>query len=94
MGSSATRIASNIISSTAKGRGFMLSEEVAPVDRKYIDVSFIHPMRESLAEEIGIYNYFKKLDLVIFPSFSTKSLTPKFSIDSLSESNFKTFLFI
>jgi len=83
LGCSATRLASNLISWTCKGRGFSLPEQLAILDKKFQSVTFLKPMRDFVSKEIAIYNYFKRLEILDNP-LPTR-LNWKNSIDRLSE---------
>ncbi len=85
LGSSASRLAVQLISLTCKGRGFSLPDELAAIETKFNDVSFLRPMRDFLGKEIAIYNRYKKIEPLIVPSLDTMAPL-KFSIDHLSES--------
>eukprot|EP01114_Cavostelium_apophysatum_P007037 TRINITY_DN1871_c0_g3_i1.p2 TRINITY_DN1871_c0_g3~~TRINITY_DN1871_c0_g3_i1.p2 ORF type:complete len:443 (+),score=113.31 TRINITY_DN1871_c0_g3_i1:224-1552(+) len=86
LGTTGSRMATQLIASTCKGRGFSLSEQMATFDKRSDGgrISFIRPMRELLAKDIAIFNRFKNLEPVVVTALDTKS-NPKFSIDHLAE---------
>jgi len=84
LGDSSTRVAIKTISLTSKGRGFSLPFEISAEASCYAGLSIIRPMRDCLAKEIGLYNFFKELHHPAIPFLSTGS-PPKASITRLSE---------
>ena len=109
VGTSASRIATNLISFTCKGRGFALPDELAAMATKFNGiemqkcvkiknkgVSFLRPLRDYLSKEIAIYNRHCNLTNPMIVTFDTKG-NAKFSIDHLAESKinkkYKEFIF-
>ncbi|PRP74633.1 cytosolic thiouridylase subunit 2 [Planoprotostelium fungivorum] len=85
-GTSASRMATTLISLVCKGRGYNVAQEIGNNDTKYGDVQFGYPMRDFLGKEVSVYNHHKHLEDVFLPSLDTKTSDPKFSIDHLTES--------
>lgn len=54
------------------------------VSSTFVGIDFLHPMRDFLSKEIGIYNYFKGTQSCITSNFATKA-QPKSSINHLTE---------
>lgn len=84
-GETGTRLATRLIASTCKGRGFSLPEELAALDKRFGGVGILRPLGDTLSKEIAVFNHHNRLDTVFMPAISTKA-GPKFSIDHLSES--------
>eukprot|EP01116_Phalansterium_solitarium_P023190 TRINITY_DN7993_c0_g1_i1.p1 TRINITY_DN7993_c0_g1~~TRINITY_DN7993_c0_g1_i1.p1 ORF type:complete len:462 (+),score=68.78 TRINITY_DN7993_c0_g1_i1:57-1442(+) len=83
LGSCATRLATTLISSTSKGRGFNVPQEVAGMSS--VDgVMVCRPLHEFLANEIAVFNRHKGLEAVFLPTLATAA-QPKFSINHLTE---------
>jgi len=80
-----TRLAIRVIAFTSKGRGYTLPFETCFSDKRFPDVTFLRPMKEILAKEVGIYNHYRNISSLILPDFCTKSTNPKLSIDFLTE---------
>ena len=83
LGTNASRTAANLVSFTCKGRGFALPNYLS-TSYSLNDVTFIYPMRDFLAKEVGIYNHLHKIIPVNVITLHTKTNT-KWSIDHLSQ---------
>lgn len=85
LGESSSRLAINILSNIAQGRGAHL-----PLDTRFTDQSRFHvvdllrPLRDITSKEIAVYNAIHKVQTVFFPTFSTK-LPSTASIQRLTE---------
>eukprot|EP01132_Coremiostelium_polycephalum_P000460 gene460-581_t len=83
LGSSSNRIAMKLLSSTSKGRGFVVPNETALVTNQSKNgIKIYQPMREFLLKEIYIYYRHKRLMEV--PSILLM-LKPKYSLNTLCE---------
>ena len=97
LGNNATRLATQLISNTCKGRGFTVPEDIGasvvnglgtgPQFQKYeaLNLNLVFPMKDALSKEVAMYNRYKNIEAVFIPTAATKS-NPKFSIDTLTES--------
>jgi tRNA(Ile)-lysidine synthase TilS/MesJ len=83
LGQNGTRLSSKLISDTSKGKGFSLPFSLAFVDNHHKDVVLCHPMRNFLAKEVGIYNYWKKLE--ICPTLTGFLRDSNMTVSNLSE---------
>eukprot|EP01129_Flabellula_baltica_P008083 TRINITY_DN3180_c0_g2_i3.p1 TRINITY_DN3180_c0_g2~~TRINITY_DN3180_c0_g2_i3.p1 ORF type:complete len:266 (+),score=57.14 TRINITY_DN3180_c0_g2_i3:166-963(+) len=74
-GETASDMAIKLISSTSKGRGINLRNELSYVedlqDFGDINVQFIRPLKEFLAEEIAYYYYINKVKTVSLPTINS-----------------------
>ncbi|KAI7904948.1 uncharacterized protein BX663DRAFT_501126 [Cokeromyces recurvatus] len=87
MADSATRQAIKMISMTSKGRGYSLALDVSVDDQQsFKDLCIMRPMKDMLAKEIGLYNYFVKTDQYIISPLNFSTMMPgKSSIERLTE---------
>ena len=81
-------MAIKVISLTSKGRGYTLPLETCLMDNRFPDLKLLRPLKDILSKEIGIFNYYKNIEPIIIPTFTTKAVNPKTSIDHLTEGNF------
>jgi len=81
LGSTATSLAVDLIEWTCKARGCSLPLHLTQADDTHSNVTFIRPMRDFVAKEVAVYNYFKKLDYLID---GLAMLNPKATIGTLS----------
>ncbi|KAL7749500.1 Cytoplasmic tRNA 2-thiolation protein 2 [Sorochytrium milnesiophthora] len=72
LGSSTTRLAAEIIATTAKGRGYGLALDIATSADYYPSVRIHRPMATFVLKELAIYGHYQRLTRIPFPSFSTK----------------------
>lgn len=85
LGETSTRLAVNILSNIAQGRGSRL-----PLDTQFSDggclegVNLLRPLRDVTAKEVCVYNAMHKVPTVFLPTFSTK-LASNSSIQRLTE---------
>lgn len=83
VGDSASRIAVRILSNISQGRGEALSYDIGFVDSRHGNI-ILRPMREFVAKEISLYNFFNNVEAVNIPTLATKSGCYA-SIDRLTE---------
>lgn len=83
-GDCATRLSVRLLSNISQGRGGALPYDTGFGDKRHGDVMFIRPMREFMAKEIGLYNFFNKIEQVRIPALGTMA-TSHASIDRLTE---------
>uniref|UniRef100_A0A5S6QFY4 Cytoplasmic tRNA 2-thiolation protein 2 n=1 Tax=Trichuris muris TaxID=70415 RepID=A0A5S6QFY4_TRIMR len=65
-----TILSAAVISSVAQGRGQQIVDEVAVVDRRWMDVSFLRPLRDISNKEAALYNYYfqnRQVAFAIYP---------------------------
>lgn len=80
-GDNQTRVAIKSITHTAKGRGLSLVDDIS-LCQEINGIKLIRPLRDTVAKEIGFYNYYNKV-----PSFGYPPLEKqKPSIDSITAS--------
>ena len=84
VGDNSTRLAVQLFSNVAQGRGGAVPLNTGMCDIRYHDVTFIRPMREFAAKEIAYYNYCNDIITVSLPSLSFGSPLNG-SIDRLTE---------
>ena len=84
LGDSATRLAVRLLSNISQGRGAAVPYDTGFGDDRHGDVVFIRPMREFMAKEVGLYNFFRKIEAVRIPTLSTLAHSHA-SIDHLTE---------
>jgi hypothetical protein len=66
LGTTGHKLATQLLGQLAKGRGATIAHEISYLDDKNFGgrITFINPMREFLHKEIGVYNYFNKVDVL------------------------------
>lgn len=66
LGIAAHAISTKMMSQLARGRGASVSTESAYMDSKYFNgkVTMMNPIRDFLAKEISLYNYFNKVEII------------------------------
>lgn len=84
IGDSASRIAVRILSNISQGRGEALSYDTGFIDSRHGDIIILRPMREFVAKEVSLYNFFNEVEAVNIPTLATKSGCYA-SIDRLTE---------
>jgi cytoplasmic tRNA 2-thiolation protein 2 len=84
MGDSSSRISVRILSNISQGRGEALSFDTGFVDSRHGEVTILRPMREFVAKEIFLYNFFQGIEAISIPTLATKSNCYA-SIDRLTE---------
>ena len=64
-GTTGHKVASQLLSQLAKGRGASIAHEISYIDDKNFNgrVTFMNPMREFLHKEIALYNFLNKVDI-------------------------------
>lgn len=80
----ATRISIRLLSDISQGRGGDLPYDTGFSDERHSDVIFIRPMREFMAKEIALYNFFNSVETVPITTLATMSHSHA-SIDHLTE---------
>ncbi|CDW91371.1 UNKNOWN [Stylonychia lemnae] len=66
LGTSGHKVATQLLSQLAKGRGSSIAHEISYIDDKNFGgrITFMNPMREFLHKEIALYNYLHKVDII------------------------------
>ena len=84
LGNCATRVAVQLLSNISQGRGGALLYDISFADDRYADITFVRPMREFMAKEIALYNYFNGNTTVNIATLAAMSGAYS-SIDQLTE---------
>lgn len=65
-GTSGHKVATQLLSQLAKGRGSSISHEISYIDDKNFGgrITFMNPMREFLHKEVALFNYLNKVDII------------------------------
>ncbi|CDW52009.1 DUF2392 domain containing protein [Trichuris trichiura] len=74
--STSTVLSAAVLSSVAQGRGPQIADEVAMIDRRWVGVTFLRPLREFTNEEVALFNYFFHERQITFPVYPQRLLTP------------------
>ena len=69
LGNNSTQISIKVISDTAKGRGIALATTVALEEPR--EIVIVKPLRDTLAEEIAVFNQYKSIVSYPHPSLTT-----------------------
>lgn len=66
LGTTGHKLATQLLSQLAKGRGASIAHEISYIDDKNFGgrITFMNPMREFLHKEISLYNYFCKVEVL------------------------------
>ncbi|XP_050398297.2 cytoplasmic tRNA 2-thiolation protein 2-A [Patella vulgata] len=83
-----SRLAVNILSDIAQGRGSQVSYETGFYDSRYKDMMILRPIRDLSIKEVAVYDQMNDLHPVFIPTLTTKGSYGS-SIDRLTE-NFVT----
>lgn len=84
VGDCASRISVRILSDISQGRGEALPFDTGFVDSRHGNIIIVRPMREFVAKEILLYNFFQGIDAISVPTLATKADCYA-SIDRLTE---------
>ncbi|CAK8692592.1 unnamed protein product [Clavelina lepadiformis] len=88
LGETSTRLAVNILSNVALGRGFHLAQDTGFTDgerHQKIGCDLLRPLRDVTTKEVVMYNTLHKVKTVFFPNMATKQSNMS-SIQNLTES--------
>ena len=66
LGTTGHKVAVQLLSQLAKGRGSSIAHEISYIDDKNFGgrITFMNPMRDFLHKEISLYNHFNQVEVI------------------------------